>query len=322
MQSVFYWILRRMLKYTAALSRLFEAKKLRKYGNLASVSVPVFIVGLPRSGSTYVYQVLTYIFDVSYIDNLMTLGRETLYFSSRLSHLCFGNKPHGSFTSSYGNTWEHGLHAPSEAGALWYRWIPSDAVYVDEQSLTEKNKISMTLNIRALINRYRKPLLIKNLYFSTRIKLIHALFPEAKFILVRRDPLYIAQSIYLSRLKNCKEPESEWWSVKFPGYEGYLGKPLEEQVARQVYELDKILKTDLAKVNKENLIELEYEALDNELIHGPLADFLNSGYRKGAHQDSLDLKPVNEQKVDDPVFERLQNELAPFFAVKNDIDHE
>jgi len=322
MQSVFYWILRRMLKYSAPLNRLFEAGKLRKYGTPVPESAPLFIVGLPRSGSTYVYQVLTHMFKVSYIDNLMTLGRETLFFSSWLSHLFFRDRAHGSFTSTYGNTWDSGLHAPSEAGALWYRWIPSDAVYVDENSLTEKNKLAMTLNIRALINRYRKPLLIKNLYFSTRIRLIRALFPEAKYIMVRREPLYIAQSIYLSRLKNCNEPESEWWSVKFPGYEDYLGKPLEEQVARQVFELDSLLKKDLTGVKNANLFEINYETMDNELIHGPLANFLGSEYRKGSDKAGLNLKPSNEQKVDGPVFERLQYELDRCFTVKSDIDHE
>ncbi|MEN8202215.1 MAG: sulfotransferase [Bacteroidota bacterium] len=322
MQSVFFWILRRMLKYSAPLNRLLEVKKLRKYGQMAPGSAPLFIVGLPRSGSTLVYQVLTHMFNVTYIDNLMTLGRETLFFSAWLSQLFFRDRAHGSFTSAYGNTWESGLHAPSEAGALWYRWIPRELVYVDENSLTEKNKLSMTRNIWALINRYRKPLLIKNLYFSTRISLIRSLFPEAKFILVRRDPVYIAQSIYLSRLKNCKEPESEWWSVRFPGYEGFLGKPLEEQVARQVYELDTLLKKDLVGVEKESLFEIAYESLDNELIRGPLAEFLDSGYREGLDQASLDLKPSNDQRVDDQVFERLQNELDRCFAVKNDIDHE
>jgi len=309
MQSVFYWILRRMLKYSAPLNRLFEAKKVRKYGKQTAEFSPLFIIGLPRSGSTFVYQVLTHIFDLTYIDNLMTLGRETLFFSSRLSRIFFGSRPHGSFSSRFGNTWESGLHAPSEAGALWYRWIPSNAVYVDENSLTERNKLAMTWNIRALTNRYRKPLLIKNLYFSTRIKLLRALFPEAKYILVQREPLYIAQSIYLSRLKNCKSPESEWWSVKFPGYEAYLGKPLEEQVARQIYELDNLIKNDLTGVAEEKIFKINYESLDQELIHGPLADFLGCGYRKGLNKSGVNLKPSNTQKVDDRVFECLQNEL-------------
>jgi hypothetical protein len=123
-------------------------------------------------------------------------------------------------------------------------------------------------------------------------------------------------------LKNCKKPESEWWSVKFPGYETFLGRPLEEQVANQVFELDTLLDKDLAGVRKENLFELKYESLDSELIHEPLAAFVNSGYRKGLHQDSLDVKTSNEQKVDDQVFERLQVELKRCFAVKNDINHE
>lgn len=322
MQSVFYWMIRRMLKYSAPFIRVFEAKKIRKYGTTDPKSAPLFIIGLPRSGSTYIYQLLTHIFDLSYIDNLMTLGRESLYFSSWLSHLWFRNRTHNSFTSSFGNTWESGLHAPSEAGALWYRWIPTDAVYVDAQKLTEKNKASMIQNIHALINRYERPLLIKNLYFTTRIKLIRALFPEAKFLRVRRNPVFIAQSIYLSRLKNCKNPEREWWSVKFPGYEAWLGKPLEEQVARQVYELDSLLTRDLAGVQKEQVFELNYESIDKELIRGPLADFLNCPYRKGSPDIDLDIRASNAQKVDDQVFERLRAELERCFDGKTELNHE
>lgn len=309
MRSVFYWILRRIFKYCAPLIRLLETKKLRKYGCQELQANPVFIVGLPRSGSTFVYQVLTDMFDVSFIDNLMTLGRETLYFSTWLSNLFFRGRMHHSYTSTYGNTWESGLHAPSEAGALWYRWIPDNAVYVDENSLSKKNRVAMALNISALINRYKKPLLIKNLYFSTRIRLIHALFPTAKFILVKREPLFIAQSIYLSRLENSKNPEFDWWSVKFPGYESLLGKPLEEQVARQVYELERLLKRDLAEVNAEFVIEVNYETMDMDYLKGPLFEFIGSGYRKGFVQDQMNLAPGNKQKVDVAIFERLQREL-------------
>jgi hypothetical protein len=299
-----------------------EAKRLRTYGSAAPGHPPVFIVGLPRSGSTFVYQVLTHLFDVSYIDNLMTLGRETLYFSSRLSQRCFRDRPHGSFSSTYGNTWDSGLHAPSEAGALWYRWIPVDAVYVDEHTLTAKDKDAMTRNIKALLNRDQKPLLIKNLYFSTRIKLIRSLFPEAKFIRVRRDPLFIAQSIYLSRLKNCRNPESEWWSVKFPGYEEYLGKPLEVQVARQVHALERILDNDLEGLEKEKLLEIAYESLDGRLISGPVAAFLDRGFRKGVRESDLNLDPSNKKQVNDQVFERLQMELDRCFAARNIVAHE
>src|SRR5690242_9126044 len=60
---------------------------------------PVFIVGTPRSGSTFLYQLLTNQFDVAYIDNLAARLADVLPLAMWVSHGCFGSKPHNSFTS-------------------------------------------------------------------------------------------------------------------------------------------------------------------------------------------------------------------------------
>lgn len=317
MQSAGYWILRRIFKYGSLLVKPFERKCIRKYGKQDPGRGPVFIVGLPRSGSTFLYQVLTDMFDVIYIDNLMTLGREILYLSSRLSHFLYQDKPHYNYVSSFGDTLEGGLHAPSEAGSLWYRWIPENRIYVDESSLSQDQKNRMILNIHALMNRYRKTLVIKNLFFSTRIRLIRSLFPEAKFLVIHREPVYIAQSIYLSRIRNCRNPEREWWSVRFPGYESVLGRPLEEQVARQVYELDKILRRDLAGVDPENVMEVEYGQLDLEILEHRFRSLAGADRRKLFRSDQITFIAGNKKKVDDAIFERFQDELDKCYS-----DHE
>lgn len=317
MQSAGYWILRRIFKYGSLLVKPFERKCIRKYGKLDPGRGPVFILGLPRSGSTFLYQVLTDMFDVIYIDNLMTLGREILYLSSRLSHFFYQDKPHYNYASSFGDTLEGGLHAPSEAGSLWYRWIPENRIYVDESGLSQDQKNRMILNIHALMNRYRKTLVIKNLYFSTRIRLIRSLFPEAKFLLIHREPVYIAQSIYLSRIRNCRNPKREWWSVRFPGYESVLGRPLEEQVARQVYELDKILRRDLAGVDPENVMEVEYGQLDLETLEHRFRSLAGADRRKLFRPDQIKFIAGNKKKVDDAIFKRLQDELDKCYS-----DHE
>lgn len=310
MPSAKYWTFRRILKYGSLPVKPFEQACIKRYGSQPPEGEPIFILGLPRSGSTFIYQVLTDMFDVMYIDNLMTLGREILFLSSRLSHLIYRSRPHYNYFSSYGNTLEGGLHAPSEAGPLWYRWIPKNRIYVEEDSLAEDQKKKMVLNIRALINRYKKPLVIKNLYFSTRIRLIRSLFPDAKFIVIRRDPLYTAQSIYNSRINNCRNPVDEWWSVRVPGYETMLGRPLEEQVARQVYELEMILRRDLAGVKRENLMEVDYGKLDLETLGNRFALLYGAERRKPFRPDRIKFTPGDRQKLDDAIFEKLQHELG------------
>jgi hypothetical protein len=288
---------------------MFERTKIRAYGRKPPEHPPVFIIGLPRSGSTFLYQLLTGMFDVMYIDNLMNLGREALYFSTWLSQKKYAQTPHNSFTSDYGNTYRDGLHAPAEAGALWYRWIPKKAIMVDEHSLTPGKKAHMAMNIRALINRYQKPLVIKNLYFATRIRLIRDIFPEAKFIHIHRSPVFTAQSIYLSRLRNVKDPLMHWWSVKYPGYESLLGEPLEVQVARQVYELDRIIKRDLSGVGNDHLLRIDYDTLRIESVERVFQSFTLTRTRSQFKPEDVPFNPGNTRKLETPVFEALQNEL-------------
>lgn len=304
-----YWIIRRILKYSSPLVSPFENPLIRKFANREPGGHPVFIIGLPRSGSTYIYQLITDAFDVLFIDNLMMLGRENLYFSGWLSQLLFKNKPHHSYVSSYGDTWDSGLHGPSEAGALWYRWIPKELIIADEHHVDEKAKLSLKNNLVALMNRYSKPLVIKNLYFSNRIRLMRSLFPDALYILVKRDPVYVAQSIYMSRKENTTDPVHEWWSVKFPGFESILGRPLEEQVARQVCEIQRIIKKDISMIDPGNVLEVSYEHLDKNFLEGPLRDFIGTGYRSGIDPAKLPFRTANKQKLDNVIFESIQREL-------------
>ena len=85
---------------------------------------PVFIIGAPRTGSTFLYQSITNSLDVAYIDNLVELFYDSFCAGFFISKALYGNKPHNNFVSYHGNTRRlGGLHAPSECGAFWYRWL-------------------------------------------------------------------------------------------------------------------------------------------------------------------------------------------------------
>ena len=305
---------RRLFKYSSHVIRIFESGLIKKYGQKQADHPPVFILGLPRSGSTFLYQLLTDMFDVLYFDNLTNLGRENLYFSTWLSQRLFKGRLHNSFSSTYGNTSAHGLHAPSEAGMMWYRWIPQDLVVIDEHIISAKQKADMAQNIRSIINRYSKPLIIKNLYFALRIGLIKKIIPEAKFIYLKRDPLYIAQSIYLARQKNTGDPQSEWWSLPYPGYESVLGLSLAEQTAKQVYHLENLIQEELRKLDAEKVLEIQYEELELEKIQGQFQSFIGTDIRKQFLLENVVFNPGNRQKLDDITFTELKMEIEKVYS--------
>ncbi|MEA1896868.1 MAG: sulfotransferase, partial [Bacteroidota bacterium] len=215
---------------------------------------------------------------------------------------------------NYGNTKDSGLSAPSEIGNFWYRWIPKDQIIIDENSISIDDKKAIIKNINSIINRYSKPLVIKNLYFVLRIRLIKELFPNAKFIYLKRDRLYVAQSIYLARTKNSKNPQSEWWSLNFPGYESLLTLPIEEQIAQQVYQLENLIQNELSEIFKENIMEIKYEELELNSIEKQFKSFIGTEKRKTFSLDQASFISGNTQKVDDDIFFRLKRELDKIFT--------
>ena len=96
-----WWIIRSILKYGSPVISIPEKAGIKKYGVETPAHSLVFIIGAPRTGSTILYQVITSLIDVSYIDNLANLARYNPYFGLRLSHLFFRNHSHQSFTSKF-----------------------------------------------------------------------------------------------------------------------------------------------------------------------------------------------------------------------------
>jgi len=309
-----WWYIRRPLKWLSPLISIFEKQKIRKYGTQPLQHSPIFIIGVPRSGTTILYQLITQFFNVTYFNNFVNLSRENLFFGCWLSHKIFKGKPHNSYVSNHGNTKESGLSAPSEIGNFWYRWIPKDQIIIDENSIGIEDKEAITKNIYSIINRYKKPLVIKNLYFGLRIRLIKELFPTAKIIYLKRDRLYVAQSIYLARTNNLKNPQSEWWSLNFPGYESLLKLPIETQIAHQVFELENLIQKELSGILQENIMEIKYEELELNKIEKQFKKFLGAEKRKTFSLDRADFISGNTQKIENEIFLRLKRELDKIFT--------
>lgn len=274
---------------------------------------PVFIIGLPRSGSTLLYQLVTDMFDVTYFDNLINLGRENIHFALSISNLLFRNRPHQSYRSNYGNTSSDGLHAPAEAGPLWYRWFPENVSEVTPELLSSEKMVQLRDTIESIVNREGKPLVIKNLYMILRMQVLREVFPDARYIYIRRDPLFVAQSIYFARQKNLEDIRAEWWSVPFPGHEALLGSPAEKQIAHQVVALQRIIDREIKEINKNNIFMLDYESLDLQMLRTELGDFLNALPRKSFSAENVDIHNRNSKMLPDEILQKLQSEMNGIF---------
>lgn len=275
-----WWFIRSVLKYGSPCLALFERKGIRKHGKQVPGHPCLFIIGPPRSGSTIVYQLITHLLDISYVDNLANLARENPYMGSRLSHFFFGKRSHSSFTSHHGQTTESGLHAPAEA-LFFYKWFPSDRHYTEQDDLDQIQKEEFNRTLRAIMNRHGKPLVIKNLSFSLRIQAIKDILPDARFIVVRRDPLYTCQSILKAR-KKIGYPENKVWSILPKNYQELEGLEICEMVVRQVNQIEGQMYKDLQQIPKDHICYVDYEKMNSGLdeILDEIIALFNSGLKR------------------------------------------
>jgi len=306
-----YWILRRLFKYTSPLISIFEKSKVNKYSNKVSEKQAIFILGAPRTGSTILYQLLTQYFDLQYFDNLNHLANENVYFGSWLSSKIFKGKPHNCFKSKHGRTIDGGLHAPTEGGQIWQRWLPSYDNYLDVETVSDKQIILIRKNIYSLINRYNKPLIIKNNYNSLRLKLIKKFSPNAKFIFIKRDPLYTAQSIIIAR-ENIYNDRSMWWSIKPSNYMEIGQLSYVEQVVKQIYYIEKQIHIELKMFDLNNILVINYNDLNNQK---EFLDTTKKFLKNVKVRENIDLQEIRiskKNKLEEEIIKDLKKEIQKY----------
>lgn len=166
---------------------LFENSFIKKKKSQKAIP-PVFIVGAPRSGTTLLYQLLTYHYKFSYFSNFTSMFIKSPVLIGYLT--CKFRKPYddNSLSSDYGlmkGTW-----APSEAGKIFKHWF------------LRKNDEKIRNSIYALSDVFKAPFLAKNLRINAELEYVHQLFPNAVFIHIERDLLFNAQSLILGIREN------------------------------------------------------------------------------------------------------------------------
>lgn len=290
------------------LIKVWEDKQIKKYASMPLKHQPVFIIGAPRTGSTILYQTITNQLDVLYIDNLVCYFYRNIFFGFWLSNKFFGQKAHNCFDSDHGNT--NGLHSPSECGAFWYRWLPKERHFIDYDDITDTMVREIRDEITAVINYFDKPLVINNNNLGLRIRLLHRAFPNAKFIIADREPLWVAQSLLKARYRFFGTYE-KWWSMLPENFKEIQKLNFYKQVVFQHYFINKRMYDDLKNLYEEiNYITIEYKdfSSDKNIILNQIKELIfyskdRSFFKDNEIYESKSLKIDNDLKI------LLENEI-------------
>ena len=219
-----------------------------------------FITGLPRTGTTLVYQYLVHRLHLAYFTNgagipVFTLSPVCVTWFQIHTHPPY----YSDFKSKFGKV--RGYVAPREAGGVWARFFDLENYETIENMKFHEIEI-LKRTVWKLQNIFgNAPFVNKNVKHMLRIEPLSRIFPQAYFIVVERDPEDVALSILYAR-KNAGGIE-HWWSVRPPDYEKIKNLSPLEQIAHQVLSLRKKLMEDLEPI-KERMFFIHYCELCEE----------------------------------------------------------
>jgi len=214
----------------------------------------LFLLAVPRSGSTVTYQMLTHRFRTRYLSNFGNILYHLPLFGGLFaSRYCRSYQT--NFESSYG--FVPGLCGQAEGLRFWQYWLGYN---LDERQQSTKvyqvysRRLEYLRRTFSLLSHKTLPFVSGFLGHAMQPHRLQTEFPEALFIRLYRDPLSNAMS-----LLQCRRHSGGKWFSSFPSESASaVGKGEHEEVASQVYWLNRRLDDQLTG---DNVYSLDYEQL-------------------------------------------------------------
>jgi len=165
---------------------------------------PIFIIGLSRSGTTLLYQLLCSHLKLSYFPNISakvpSMPALTIC-TLRKFGICDSSP---NYKSSYGIT--RGWNNPNTGASIWKRWFQKKNGEIITKCRDKFARQEMVGTISQITQTLNRPFINKWTPNSVRIVELANSFPDSLFLVVERNPVDIAQSILKARNAICRNP--------------------------------------------------------------------------------------------------------------------
>ncbi|MBT8202261.1 MAG: sulfotransferase [Acidimicrobiia bacterium] len=283
---------------------LFERRRLQSAGD---PELPiVLVVGLPRSGTTLLGQVLTAHLPVSFPSNLTELfPHAPITATHRLGRFARRRVRYETF---YGNT--ASLGSPNDAFSIWNRWLGADRYHTPSQ-LDPATGAQMRRFFGAWELAMGRPFLNKNNRNTAAMGALAEHLPTARFVVIRRDPLFVAQSLVEAR-QVVQGDRRVGWGL---GAEGVAGDDdYITDVADQVKRVEQTLDEQLARLPAGVTRQVTYAALCADPA-GLVRDV--AGWLGVVPADTAGLEPfavADRPRLEPAEFDRLTEEIGRRFS--------
>ena len=228
----------------------------------------IFILGAPRTGSTFFSNLLCSSLNIGYFSNLDILFPLSGYSSNFIK---FKRPKNLTKKNYYGSTNE--IFSPDEAYLFWRHFYPRRVHDYNTRPITNKEIQRINSRIsQVTINKGSKVFVGKNLEMSLRLNSITKANIDA-YIVLFRNPNKIFESILKGR-KDIMGSEKIWWSMRPRKYLDLIKENISTQIELQVYEVYLHI-YDYFSNSNENFYIIDYEKICSEpekIINSLLVD--------------------------------------------------
>lgn len=232
---------------------------------------PLFVLGTPRSGSTFCMQWLAESGAFSYPSNLIARFWRSPFIGAMCQQMLtdpaydfrgeFSDvkiKPATS-RSELGKT--TGLLAPNEFWYFWRAIFPGDGdIGIDLSRATKAHFKTFTQKLQEFESVRARPVVMKGMIINHQVERLAAALPNALFLYLDRDPMAAAWSLLRARERMHGDRET-WYSFATPNRAALMDLPPEQQVIGQIETIRADLRRQLSNLPKDRFLTLDYAAL-------------------------------------------------------------
>lgn len=227
---------------------------------------PIFIIGNPRSGSSLLYELLISVSNLNFFNNFISKFWKNPIFGIFFWNTFQQEKWIPGYKSEIGK-FNNRMNAPSEFQYFWNELFGSysNGTSVIEVNTSQKKKIRQKLS--EIINFFDNNVIFKSQYWlSYQCEILQELFPHAKFITIKRNKFYTAQSIFFAR-KKINKNINQWWSIRPKKFKEYLNKKWYQQIVYQIQDVE----DSITRAKLKNNYTICYE----DLCKNPIIEIRN-----------------------------------------------
>lgn len=258
------------------------------------------IVGCPRSGTTFMTQLLAATGAVSYPSNLLSRFAYAPHIGALIQQLLMNPeydlgdefadlRSSSEFFSNVGKT--RGALGINEFFHFWRRFFPHhDPGHLTEKQLEDVEIESLRRELGSIQTVYDKPFMSKIMMLQYNLAYFAEKMPELRIVHVQRDPLYLMQSVSQARVKYYGSNKI-WWSVKPKEYSFLKDQESPTQVAGQVLFTEQAIHDQIKHLPEDRWITASYE----RVCEGPREFLANLAERFSMPELVQDLSGVDER---------------------------